>query len=95
MSGKKTTKKFSVEFMRDVLWGDAANVEIIKNEIFDTTRWSNCYELIFDFEDKLWMCSYDVGATEQQEQRPWEYEDHVECVLVKPVEKTVIDYVPV
>ena len=86
------TVKFTKEYMEEVLWGDAEGTEIIVNEIIDTSRWSNHYSLIFKKDDKYYRAYYSSGATEQQDERPWEYEDEVKCTEVEPYEKTVIDY---
>jgi hypothetical protein len=49
--------------------------------------------MIFKFEDKLYKTSYSTGATEYQDEDPYEYEDDViECPEVFPVEKTIIVY---
>lgn len=84
--------KFDKSYMEEVLWNDAEDVEIVVNEIMDTSRWSTHYTLIFKKDGKYYQTSYSVGATESQDERPWEYEDEVECVEVEPYEKTVIDY---
>lgn len=62
------------------------------NEIVDTTRWSNIYHQIFMFEGKYYKTSYSVGATECQDESPYEYADEeIECMEVFPhiVETTV------
>ena len=86
------TVTFEKDFMFEVLWGDAEGTEIIVDERFDTSRWSTHHSLIFKKDDKYYRTSYSRGATEQQDEGPWEYEDEVECVEVEPYEKTVIDY---
>lgn len=86
-------KKFKREIMRDIL--DGGDGEVILNEIADLGRWSVHYELTFKYEDKIWFAHYSIGATEQQDESPWEYEDEVECLEVRPVEKIVTVYEPV
>lgn len=74
---------FDKEFMlEEILWGD----KVVEDEITDHSRWSVHHYLIFEHEGKFWETSYSVGATEQQDERPWEYEDEVECVEVEKVE---------
>ena len=67
--------------------------KIISKKIVDRGRWSIHYELIFKLKDKFYMTWYTEGATEQQDERPWEYDDTVDCEEVEPVEVTVIKYV--
>ncbi len=70
-------------------------IKIISDEIVDTGRWSIHHELIVKIKDKFYKTTYSIGATEYQEERPWEYDKEVEFTEVKPVEKTVIVYEPV
>lgn len=68
---------------------------VIKDDVYDHTRWSVIHELIFKFEEKIYRTTYSVGATEYQDEGPWDYVDMVECIEVKPVEKTIIVYEPI
>jgi len=65
-------------------------VEILRDEITDTSRWSIHHEIIFRWTDgKTYRADYSVGATESQDEAPWEYEDYVECEEVAQVERVV------
>jgi hypothetical protein len=65
-------------------------VEIIGDNIVDHSRWSVDHELIFRWTDgKYYETSYSVGATEMQDERPWEYDKEVECQEVRKVTKTI------
>lgn len=86
------TITFDKDYMELVLWEDAEGTEIVVNDIVDTSRWSNHYKLIFKKDYKYYQTFYSRGATESQDERPWEYEDKVECVEVEPYEKIVIEY---
>ena len=66
-----------------------------ENKIVDNTRWSIVHEIVFEHEGKFYQTCYSRGATEQQEEAPWEYEDEVECVEVEQVEKVVKVWEPV
>lgn len=67
--------------------------ETVYDKIVDTTRWSICYERVFKHDGKFYMTDYSVGATENQDEHPYEYEgDMIECKEVFPVEKTVTVY---
>jgi len=68
--------------------------EVIKDEIYDDgARWTNTYELIVKriLDNKYFRSYYTRGATEYQEQGPWEYENP-KFIEVFPVEKTIIVY---
>jgi len=86
------TVMFEKDYMERVLWEDAEGTEIIEDEIIDNSRWSIHYRLIFKKDDKYYQTFYSRGATESQDERPWEYEDKVECVEVEPYEKIIIEY---
>jgi hypothetical protein len=88
------TVKFSKEFMQGVLFGEDPNTKIIENNIVDTTRWSIIHELVFSIEGKYYKTDYSEGATECQDERPWEYDKEVECTEVHPVEKLITIYKP-
>ena len=61
----------------DLLDGDSEEFKIIKDEIVDTSRWSNIYEIIIQriSDGKYFKDSYSVGATESQDESPWEYDE--------------------
>lgn len=67
----------------------------VVNEICDTTRWSNIYSFIFKHEGKMYITSYSVGATESQDEGPWEFchdDEEIECDEVEAYQKTITDY---
>lgn len=83
----------SKETMKLILWENLDNTEILVDDIIDNSRWSIMHLFIFKYTDgKIYETTYSIGATESQDERPWEYEDEVECVEVEPYEKMVIDY---
>ena len=90
---------FTKEVMLDIL--DGVTGEVIRDNIVDTSRWSNIYELIFSLgvadsievgKEVFYRTSYSVGATEYQDEGPWEYDTSVECTEVVPVEVTSIEW---
>lgn len=82
---------FEKQFLLDSL--DAGDESTVYDKIIDTSRWSNQYERVFKHEGKFYRTYYQVGATEQQDERPYENDpDMIECGEVKPVEKVVIVY---
>ena len=67
----------------------------VEDKIIDNSRWSIHHEIIFEHEGKFYRARYSVGATESQDERPWEYEDEVNCTEVIQQEVKVMAWVPV
>ena len=85
MSKIKLPKEYMLE---EILWGDGT---IVEDNIVDNSRWSIHHELIFNHEGKVYRTYYSVGATEQQDEGPWEYDgDEIECdeVVAKEIVRT-------
>ena len=92
------TKTFKKEVLRDLVY-DGANysgLEVVSDTLEGTTRWSIHYCLIFKDcagDDKLYEVDYSIGATEQQDEEPFEYaDDDVVCTEVEAYEATVTKY---
>ena len=92
-------KKFSKELLEAVLDEDAPGYTIVDDLFVEKSRWLLHYELIFrepGQQNTAWSVGYVKGATENQDCTPFEYEpDNIECSLVRPVEKTIIEWVEV
>jgi len=70
---------FSKEFMCEVLDGEN-KTKIIEDKITGNGRWNIFHNLIWQHIDgRVFQCQYSVGATETQEESPWEYEKEIEC----------------
>ena len=68
--------------------------DVIEDRIIDTSRWSIIHEIIFKWKDgKFYKTTYSEGATEMQDERPWEYEDKVTCTEVELKEVTIKKWV--
>lgn len=78
--------KFSREFLIEEL-GLPSNA--IEDEVVYNTRWSIVHSIIFSLDGKFYETEYSVGATEIQDESPWEYESEVECDEVYKVQKMV------
>jgi len=86
-------KIFPRDLLRELLYTSShESLTKISETLFDHSRWSVTYQLIFQEGNKFYRTVYSKGATEYQDERPWDYETDVECVEVQPVEKTVIVY---
>lgn len=86
-------KKFSKDYLKDEL--DLPYGNTIVDRIIDTTRWSIVHEIVFEDNGKFYQTTYSEGATEMQDERPWEYEDEVECEEVELREVKVKKWMPV
>lgn len=83
--------KFSKEFLLESLDDDGTTVE---DKIVDTTRWSVLHRRIFRHDGKFYCTRYSVGATEQQDEQPYENAgDEIECQEMVAKEKTITVYV--
>lgn len=88
-------RKFPRAFMLDVLNDDVEDARVCEITITGTSRWSIHYSMVFKYDGKTYQARYREGATEMQDESPWEYESEVECIEVRPVTKTVTVYEPV
>jgi hypothetical protein len=67
--------------------------ETVVNEITDHDRWTAHYRRVFKVGDKYFETHYRVGATEYQDEGPYEYDpDEIECEEVFPTQVTVVQY---
>lgn len=65
----------------------------IKDTMVDTSRWSIYHEIVFEDDGKFYMTTYSEGATEIQDESPWEYEDNISCSEVELKEVTKLEWV--
>lgn len=89
------TAEFKKEDLIDLVNDECASLEKIEDRITDTGRWSVHYALTFKDKasGKFYATDYRRGATEQQDESPFEFESAlVSCHEVRPVERTVIVY---
>jgi len=94
--------KFDKEILKDLadcLVGDEPIeydgdfYKLVENDIADRGRWTITYEMVFKYNDDFYRTYYNIGATEQQYESPFEYEnDLIKCKKVNRVEKTIIVY---
>ena len=78
---------------RDIVYGDDSNFVTIEDKIVGTRRWSIEYEIVVQrkSDGKYFKDGYSRGATESQDERPYEYLEP-NFTEVFPVTKTYIDY---
>lgn len=92
------TAAFKREDLIDLTDGNCEGLVSVENRITSTGRWSINHKMVFKEEatSKFYMVYYSRGATEQQDESPFEHEpDLVECAEVRPVERLVVVYEPV
>lgn len=65
----------------------------ILDEITGTSRWSVYHRIIFAYQGRFYEAHYSEGATEMQDESPWEYDETVECVEVELKEVKVKKWV--
>ena len=87
-------KVFNKEYLTKEL-GLPYDCKLIEDNIIDTTRWSIVHEIVFEDYGKFYMTTYSEGATECQDERPWEYDDEIECTEVELKEVKVKKWIPV
>lgn len=85
--------KFSRDYLKNEL--DLPYNNTIVDRIIDTTRWSIIHEIVFADKGKFYMTTYSEGATECQDERPWEFDDEIECEEVELREVKIKKWVPV
>lgn len=87
-------KVFSRDYLKDELDLPYSSNAIV-DRIIDTTRWSIVHEIVFADNGKFYQTTYSEGATEMQDESPWEYDDEVECTEVELREVKVKKWMPV
>lgn len=86
-------KVFSKDYLVNEL--DLPWCNTIVDRIINTTRWSIIHEIVFENQGKFYMTTYSEGATECQDEKPWEYDDEIKCTEVELKEVKVKKWVPV
>ena len=92
--------KFNKKVLADIAYDDCPDgFEKMEDTIVENTRWSILHSMVFKFESKFYTSCYRVGATEQQDEQPYECEGDkegmVECAEVTQVEEVVKVWVKV
>lgn len=73
--------------------GEFDGLEVVIDEIEDRNRWSVQYRLVFRYKDKFYQTYYTTGATEYQDQAPFEDDgEEIKCKEVTRKEKVMVVY---
>jgi hypothetical protein len=88
---KRDKLSLSVEEACELISDDLDGFKVVSDEIEDTHRWSISHRVVVQrlSDGKYFSDYYSVGATESQDESPFEYEPP-NFIEVFPVEKTVI-----
>lgn len=88
--------KITGDEAREMVYDDHEDFEEVESSIIDTSRWSIIHEGVFKHipTGKFYQTSWSTGATEMQDESPFEYESEVELEEVEQQEVTVIKWVP-
>ena len=81
---------FSKDYLMNEL--DLPYGRTVSDKIIDTTRWSIIHEIIFEDKGRFYQTTYSEGATECQDESPWEYEENIECDEVELKEIKVMKW---
>lgn len=82
-----------MKFTKEFLLYSLGEENIISDKIDSKSRWSIKYRRVFKHDDKFFETYYSIGATESQDQIPYdEEEDLIECREVFPEQVTVTVY---
>lgn len=78
---------------QEIVYGDSSEFEIVSDETTGNGRWSIYHTIVVKrlSDNKFFESDYSVGATESQDESPYEYGDAV-FKEVLPMEKTVTYY---
>jgi hypothetical protein len=89
--------KFKKEALLEMLDGEKETLLKVSDTITGKSRWSLNHELLFQETStgRFFIVCYSEGATEQQDESPFEYDgEDIEVTEVRPVEKMVTVYEP-
>lgn len=83
-----------MKFKRDDLRDDVGDPDTtVLDETIGTSRWSVQHRRVFKRDGKLYETHYSRGATEQQDESPYEHDpEEIECAEVFAREKTIVVY---
>jgi len=88
--------KFPKQLLCDLAYDETDEAKLIESELVDVSRWSIHYRMVFKIDNKFYSADYRKGATESQDESPFEYDpEEIECEEVFPQARTIIVYEPI
>jgi len=90
---ERETLTFSSETAREIIFDDDEDFRLVETEQLTNSRWSLHYRTVVKrtADGKFFATVYSKGATEYQEERPFDNDPPV-FTEVFPVEKTITVY---
>lgn len=89
---EKEILKLTRQEGQDIIWEENDDFEIIEKSIVDRGLWTIRYKCIVRRNDgKYFKTFYQVGATESQDEGPFEYTYPIFTEVI-PVQKTITVY---
>lgn len=78
---------------RMIVYEDHADFIVVSDDIVSTTRWSEIHDIVIQqiHNGKFFKGEYSTGATEEQDEQPFSYDDP-DFLEVVAMEKTVTYY---
>jgi hypothetical protein len=89
----KEKLELTAEEVREIVYNGLDTFDVVYDKIITNTRWSIVHEIVIKrlSDNKYFMDTYSIGATERQDGSPFEYVDP-NFIEVFPIEKTIIVY---
>lgn len=83
--------KLTGDEAREVLWCESEDWQEIESKVVGNSRWSIHHEGIFEYipTNKYYKFKWSTGATEYQDEKPFQYQKEVTPVEVRKVAKMV------
>ncbi len=90
----KEKLKLTSEQGQAIIYGRDSNFVTTHKKIVGKRRWVLVYEIVVQrkSDGKYFKDVYDIGATENEEQAPYEFSEP-NFIEVEPVETTIIEYI--
>ena len=89
--------KLTGDEAREIVWKCNKDWKQIEYDLVDNDRWSLHYEGIFKHipTEKYYKLQWSVGATEYQDEKPFQYTKEVIPIEVHKVKKTIEAWEPI
>jgi len=84
--------KITPQEARELIFEDYVQGEydgLVEKKIVDHRRWSVIYEAIVNYKGFFYKVRYSVGATESQDEQPFEHDNMVKMIRVEQKQRLV------
>jgi hypothetical protein len=78
----------------EIIDDESEGYTLVENTFSGKSRWCDFYDVIFQENStgKFFKGDYRQGATEQQSESPWEYQEEITFAEVEPYNVTVVKF---